>query len=225
MILSEVFPDWKSNKGIFDYISNPPWETEMDSSQLNLEYFGNHSGSKTVSPLVRKMLMNGNLEDSSRQSLALLIAAKFRSNWKHLWDAFNAEYNPINNYDMIEDIQKDGANQDTNNLKDTTTHGRTVTDTMSHYGFNSSSSQPSDIDSSVEGGTTDVGHTGTVDYKIDEHTVTKRSGNIGVTTNQKMIEEEWNLRKMNFFERVYSDVDSVLALSIYDPCKMFKESD
>ena len=42
---------------------------------------------------------------------------------------------------------------------------------------------------------------------------------------QKMIEEEWNIRKMNFFERVYSDVDSVLALSIYDPCKMFKESD
>ena len=111
MILSEVFPDWKSNKGIFDYISNPPWETEIDSSQLNLEYFGNHSGSKTASPLVCKMLTNGILEDSSRQALALLISSKFKVNWTRLWNAEIAVYDPVHNYDMHEEGTRTGNNR------------------------------------------------------------------------------------------------------------------
>lgn len=219
MVLTDVFPDWKTNKGIFDYIQNPPWGDEIESSQLNLEYFGNHSGAKTISPLVRKMLNDGVLEDSSRQSLALLISAKFRANWTKLWEAFNADYNPVHNYDMTEDIQKDGENKDTNNLGDKTTHGRTTTDTMSHYGYDSAVEQPSDKDVMQEGGSTNVAHTGTVDYHIDEHTVTKRTGNIGVTTSQQMIEAEIALRRRNFFDGVYADVDSVLALKVYDLCK------
>lgn len=42
-----------------------------------------------------------------------------------------------------------------------------------------------------------------------------RHGNIGVTTNQQMIESEIELRKHNFFEIVFSDIDKYLTLSVY----------
>ena len=42
-----------------------------------------------------------------------------------------------------------------------------------------------------------------------------RHGNIGVTTSQRMIESEIVLRKKNFFEIVFSDIDKLLTLSIY----------
>ena len=42
-----------------------------------------------------------------------------------------------------------------------------------------------------------------------------RHGNIGVTTSQRMIESEIVLRKKNFFEIVFSDIDRLLTLSIY----------
>lgn len=48
----------------------------------------------------------------------------------------------------------------------------------------------------------------------EEHTL-HRHGNVGVTTNQHMINEEWELRKKVFLEHVYSDVDRLMTLPIY----------
>lgn len=61
--------------------------------------------------------------------------------------------------------------------------------------------------------TNNLTDTNDVDKSIDR-TLT-RSGNIGVTTSQQMLESELELRKWNFFERVYNDIDSVCCLSIY----------
>ena len=54
VILIEAFPEWKKNKGIFEYFPDPPWKDVISSVELNLEYFGNISGSKGISPLVSK---------------------------------------------------------------------------------------------------------------------------------------------------------------------------
>ena len=43
----------------------------------------------------------------------------------------------------------------------------------------------------------------------------KRSGNIGVTTSQQMLQSEIELRKFNLFERMMEDVDKVLCQSLY----------
>lgn len=43
-----------------------------------------------------------------------------------------------------------------------------------------------------------------------------RSGNIGVTTSQQMIESERSLWRWNFFSVVFSDIDSVLCLDVYE---------
>lgn len=42
-----------------------------------------------------------------------------------------------------------------------------------------------------------------------------RDGNIGVTTSQQMIESELELRKQNFFEYIFKDIDKYLVLSVY----------
>jgi len=56
----------------------------------------------------------------------------------------------------------------------------------------------------------------------DSHNITKtidrsltRSGNIGVTTTQQMIESEREVAMFNFFETVFADIDKYLALKIY----------
>ena len=222
LILREAFPEWKDNKGIFEYIQNPPWQEAISPVQLNLEYFGNISGSKKVSPLVKQMMIDGVLDDSSRQSLALLISAKFRVNWTKLWETEVSEYNPVHNYNMTEESQRHGNTSGQNNLTDETNHGRTSHTKMSHWGFNSQGSNPADETTSDEGGKTTVNHTGGVTSNSDETSNVHRYGNIGVTTSQQMIEAERNIRMWNYFNSVYKDIDSVLAIRIYDMCSSNK---
>lgn len=220
VILLEAFPEWKKNKGIFEYFPDPPWKDVISSVELNLEYFGNISGSKGISPLVSKMLTDGILEDSSRQALALLISSKFKVNWVRLWNAEIAVYDPVHNYDMHEEGTRTGNNRNENHSTDETQHGRSNTYRYSHYGFNSQSANPSDEDVTTEGGTTNLNRNGSVDYTINEGTTLHRYGNIGVTTNQQMIEAERSIRMWNYFNSVYKDIDSVLAIRIYDPCSV-----
>ena len=222
VILIEAFPEWKKNKGIFEYFPDPPWKDVISSVELNLEYFGNISGSKGISPLVSKMLTDGILEDSSRQALALLISSKFKVNWTRLWNAEIAVYDPVHNYDMHEEGTRTGNNRNASQSTDETRHGRSNTSRYSHYGFNSQSSNPSDEDVTTEGGTTNLNRNGSVDYTINEGTTLHRYGNIGVTTNQQMIEAERSIRMWNYFNSVYKDIDSVLAIRIYDPCSVKK---
>lgn len=218
MILREAFPEWKENKGIFEYFQDPPWQQAMSSVQLNLEYFGNISGSKKVSPLVKQMMIDGVLDDSSRQALALLLSAKFRVNWTKLWETEVSEYNPVHNYNMTEESERHGNTAGLNNLTDETNHGRTLHTKMSHWGFNSQDSNPADETTSDEGGKTTVNHTGDVTSNSDENSNLHRYGNIGVTTSQQMVEAERNVRMWNYFNSVYRDIDSVLAIRMYDMC-------
>ena len=95
--LREVYPNWMANEGVFDKLTEAPWYVDGIDSLMNLEYFGNHSGQKVVAPLVRALLEDGELTDSSRESLAKVISARFMSKWNAIWEAIalSLEYNPI----------------------------------------------------------------------------------------------------------------------------------
>lgn len=45
-----------------------------------------------------------------------------------------------------------------------------------------------------------------------------RQGNIGVTSTQELLQQEFELWKWNFFVQVFEDVDKFLVLSVYDSC-------
>lgn len=176
-ILREAFPNWATGKGIFDLMVDPPWGTSPPANVLNISYFGNHSGAKFCSPLVQYLLSDSTLSDQSRQTLVSVIEAKYKVNWTKLWATMVAEYSPITNYDMTEDVTRDLNTTDdetntktlgstvertnTRNLVDSTEHGKTTSEIDSVQGFNSTEFKPADKSEIDEGGTTSEKHTGT----------------------------------------------------------------
>lgn len=258
-VMSDVFPDWKLGQGIFDKImstTDMPWKDDVNvtSFLLDIEYFGNRSGAKFCSPLVKYYIDdNGVVPTLSREILAKIIVAKYLTPWSRLWLTNLVDYNPVNNYDMTEtrNLRRDDsegelssetqAHTGTDTLQhgktETTTHGKTDTETDYRYGMNSGPEPPpSDKFVNSESGTTAVADTGSdVDTKnlqdtslvnrnkagaLEEDETTHRIGNIGVTTNQKLITEERQLWVWNYFEQVFKDVDRELTLAVFDPCRV-----
>lgn len=259
-IISEVFPNWALGQGIFDKImslADMPWKDDenVTSEILDIEYFGNRSGSKFCAPLVKYYLNDdGVVPTESREILAKIIIAKYLVPWSRLWQTFVVEYSPINNYDMTEqrNLRKSDSEGEvtseaqthtgTDTLQhgkvETTNHGKTVDEIDYKYGINTvkTDPQPSDKFETDEGGQTVVTDSGSdVDTKnlADSSLVNRnkagagqelenihRVGNIGVTTNQKLISEERNLWVWNFFDNVFRDIDKELTLCIFDPCRV-----
>lgn len=258
-IIRDVFKDWATGSGIFDQImllEDMPWADDPNATAdvLDLEYFGNHSGAKYCSPVV-KFLINddGYVPDAGRVALAKIIVAKYLVPWSRLWLTNVVAYSPVNNYDMTESrnlLRNDSEGEISSETQShtgtdtlqhgktqTTTHGKTVTETVSKFGLNSGAVPPkADLVEDVEGGTTVVADTGSdVDTKnlqdsslvnknkagaAEETETTHRIGNIGVTTNQKLINEERALWLWNYFEQVFKDIDKELTLAISDPCRV-----
>lgn len=109
----------------------------------------------------------------------------------------------FNSGDAVPSDKGTGTNNEIHGGSDQTT--TTETRDLSHDSSQTESHSGSDLQSGTEN------HTGKHDI---EHTLT-RSGNIGVTTSQQMIESEIELRKKHFFESVFSDLDSVLTINVY----------
>ena len=185
-ILTDLYQKWMSDGELFTMMGVrhvTPWAEETDGKVLDLEYFGNRSGSKIVAPLLEKMLTEEGLSDESKQNIVDLIWIRFGRNWAKLWETLTVEYNPIENYRMTEKGKIDHDGDQNNGV----------------YGFNSNVAVPSG-----------TGH----DEYIDNTELT-RSGNIGVTTSQQMIQSERDLWVWKFFEQVFQDVDTVLSIDVY----------
>lgn len=155
-ILNDVMPEWLTGEGIFSALQdfNVPWKDDNIASILDMEYHGNVSGEKPVSPLVLKMTEETyTLTTTQINTLASIIFALNGVNWGKLWDTLSFEYDPISNYDMkermtndqtitqygktnrrVEDLQHDktGTETDTPDITDlrtdNLTHAKTGTD-------------------------------------------------------------------------------------------------
>lgn len=197
--LIDVFPDWLADGGIFAALDSleVPWAELGIAADLDAEYFGNISGDKYISPLVEKTLTDGELLPATVTALAGLIYSLNIVNWAKEWATLSAVYDPIQNYSMTEEMTDDET---------VIEYGRTHTMSSDVYGFNSSDPSPS-------GGTSD-GDEGS-DTHTRNYTLT-RSGNIGVTTSQQMLQSERDLWVWNFFfDVVFPSIDRVLTISIY----------
>lgn len=135
--LNEAFPDWLTGSGIFAALQSfaVPWQSDNIADLLDMEYFGNVSGGKRTSPLIRAMLgTEEELTDSQRTQLAGIIFRINGVNWSKLWDTLSFQYDPISNYDMTETMTDDETVSEygkstthTNNLTDTRTDNLTYT--------------------------------------------------------------------------------------------------
>ena len=236
-ILRDVFLGWNIGDGIFKYlaeITDMPWKDveTIDDQALDVAYFANHSGAKFCSPLVKLSISaeSGIVGETQRRIIAKILVAKYLQNWKHLWETNVAVYTPIHNYDMTETRHLKKADsmseKGNSNSEDVTEHGRTQTEMDYKYGLNTDTEnpRPSDRIDSTEGGSTTTTSENTDQRNRvgagEEEESTHRAGNIGVTTTQKLIEEERNLWLWNFFDQIFNDLDRELALMFHDPCRV-----
>ena len=115
--LIKCFPEWYDNTGtggIFKDIATGraetfPWLTK--AATLDMEYFGNKSGNKSVSPIIEKFIEQNIdaevqnpfvLTQAQRTSLANIIVNRYSEKWQKLYAVLSTEYNPIENYSMTE---------------------------------------------------------------------------------------------------------------------------
>lgn len=228
LTLNSVYPEWVT-KGIFSYLNalEVPWKNDVSGNQLDIIYHGSRSGNKIIGSLIENYLDNNTVSDDNKIIIAQAIYTIYIKNWNALYKTLSLEYNPIENYSMtetenVQDTHK-GTLESNGNNTNTYTEVTLVNDTSNNqlWGFNSTDSvnsdkQTGDTTRDVES-TMDSTHKNTdrETKDITSDRTLKRSGNIGVTTSQQMIESERQLWLWNFFESVFSDIDKILVLKIY----------
>ena len=228
LTLNDVYPEWIT-KGIFSYLNalEVPWKSDISGNQLDIIYHGSRSGHKIIGSIIENYLENNTVSDDNKITIAQAIFSIYIKNWNALYKTLSLEYNPIENYSMtetenVQDSHKGTVESDTTDTS-TNTENTIVNDTANNqlWGFNSTDSVNSDRQ--VGDTTRNVNDTRNATHKntdtetkdITSDRTLKRSGNIGVTTSQQMIESERQLWFWHFFENVFSDIDKILVLKIY----------
>lgn len=166
--------------GIFTDLQtqNVPWREYDIANILNYGYYLN-SAQKLVSPFVFdvKDFPNGvpdgtPLTQAQRTIIAQTVYQMFIKKWDRLWDLYNIEYNPIHDYNLVENETIEGENEQTVGMTGTDRHdisrsetdggtdSTTTTETIANTGTDTTV---------VDGETTDTGTVG-----ISETTNTER---------------------------------------------------
>lgn len=207
-----IFRLLASNTDLNDFIN------DSNSDTLDADYYMGNSGDKFLSPIHERLLSQLPTKNDAMKTLGNIVYTRFGEKWKNIYNALTTEYNPLENYSMEEIRTPDLTTDETQNEKTDITVERETEASNSYKGFNAA--EPALVNK-TEGDetttTTGAKADNEVSKKIEETgTETKtRSGNIGVTTSQQMLESEFKVRQYDFYKQVYADIDSVLCLSIY----------
>ena len=290
-VLNDAYPNGFLGDAIFDKFINPPWESSYKASDLNLQFFSKY-GQKPITPLLEHFMTDNGISKSDQQRISDLLLDRFRTNWTRKFNILSVDYNPIENYNMVEtskdtntgtDSDVGGSNETSSNSNtgtvtdnntesisnvtentgtvtnentgsQTGTEQGTTTNNDGVFGFNSTtkvnSSENTGTNNKNVTNTTNEENTQTLATKVEDtntktstntqtldttnsvdkvvstnntktlnletnHELT-RTGNIGVTTSQQMIESEIKLWDWNFIDSVFKDIADILTLPIYE---------
>lgn len=207
-----IFRLLASNTDLNDFIN------DSNKDILDADYYMGNSGDKFLSPLHERLLEQLLSKNEAMKTLGNIVYTRFGEKWKSIYGALTTEYNPLENYSMEEIRTPDLTTDETQNEKTDITVERETEATNSYKGFNAT--EPALVNK-TEGDETTTTTGAKADNeksrKVEETgtETTTRSGNIGVTTSQQMLESEFKVRQYDFYKQVYADIDSVLCLSIY----------
>lgn len=265
----DVYSNYPTDGGVFSPMVSAPWVDTMSGTNLDIVYLDGHSGERYCSNFINHRLNDSNvLSSDNRTLIANILWAMFGIQWTRLWATMKpVEYDPLTNYQMQETmegtenstrtpdltkgdtgtVQTTGQDKRTPNLTrngtGTVNDNGSATNTNQNgiWGFNSSTSVPSDMSdgtatnentttrdlTETETGTDTTDRTNTDTYNrsytetgTDTTAGTSsrkltRTGNIGTNTFQNLLQQERNIWMYDFFEQVFKDVDSVLTIPIY----------
>lgn len=151
---------------------------------------------------------------------------KYQINWKKLYDTTVLEYNPIENYDRMEDWTdidvENESNFRSNDINNTV--GNNITEsgsiTEQNTAFNDGlrdHSKNITANNTTNNGTGYTQENGHGSSKKDlKHTKTGRAhGNIGVTTSQQMIQSERDLVVFNLYDIIAESFIENFCLMVY----------
>lgn len=148
-----------------------PWKLKNIAQKLDIAYMGNQSGNKFVSPLVEQFIENDELSAEDRATIASVVFALNNENWTKLYNTLSFEYDPIENYSMVEVMTNDNTVTNygksatrTNNL----THAKTGTEQTA---YNSTDTRTDNL-THTKAGTETLTHN-TTDTRTDNLTHTK----------------------------------------------------
>ena len=205
------------------------WLQTEDKNSLWINYLYNHSGNKEESCLLSNYVF---VNDNSLDILNNIVKNIYLDKWNKLYNVLNSEYNPIENYNRVENTTiNNTGNETTNeniNNSEVLTGGHTNNNTnenthkISASNDENFSNDSNDINNSSdvftyndETKTNTATNTSSKNNTGTNKTHSTISGNIGVTTTQQMIVSEIELRKYNIVDEFYSDLDNLLTIGIY----------
>lgn len=189
-------------RAMLDYIQQnqldiPDWlKDEENANILDLEYCTAVSGDKYLSKNFMKQYERAEVEVLIY--FAMILYRRFNTKWTKIYDALLIEYNPLENYSSTE--------IETPNLTDTSKANSKVTVKQSGSTFDTAVYQP--FGSTETAGNENDNKVTTT--KTGTRTVTK-SGNIGVTTSQQMLQSEFEVRQYDFYQGIYNDIDEFIT--------------
>lgn len=203
---------------------------ETSKFNLALKWDSNMS-SKYMSPYMYQWTL-GSINEFD---IALSLKTLYLNKWNKMYEALMSEYNPIDNYNMTESSEDNIAGTSESNIHSETTGNNNGNSSVTNnqtgstdddvYAFNSSnatkdrrsnSSNNSDGNTEYEDNASSNSNSNMTGNTTNNTTHTlNRKGNIGVTTSQKMITEELELRKYILLDDVFNDICKELTLRIY----------
>lgn len=150
----------------------------------------------------------------------MLYGKSHKYEYDKLVDTLSLEYNPIENYSMTEkgtntrapNITQTGTGENVNNASadNTATTGKTT--------FDKSDSFINDTQITNAGTTSDTTNITTTNKTTGDETTTHeitRSGNIGVTTSQQMIESERKLAMFSVVDLFIKAIADIILIGVY----------
>ena len=151
---------------------------------------------------------------------------KNQYNWKKLYDTTLLEYNPIENYDRMEEWtdtdSETGTNSRNNNITNTinqevvTTGSLTEQNTAFNTGLADHAKEITDNDNITTGsGNTTENESGTSKGDLTHARTGRTHGNIGVTTSQQMIQSEREVAMFNIYDIIAESFVENFCLMVY----------
>ena len=152
---------------------------------------------------------------------------KWQRTMQRWYDALAIEYNPLENYDRIEDWT-DSNNRNNKSERHENAVGSDISEstgsgntTNTRSAFDASDYQPHDKADSTSSGS-NTSNSSTNAYGINEENETalnrrigRAHGNIGVTTSQQMLESELEISKWNLYDEIADLFISEFCIFLY----------
>ena len=219
--LNEWVENFPAIETIFDKISKELKLFTILAPDEMFFYFVNKFGERDFYKYYdnENVTSNTNMVKQASEYIAL-YGKSHKYEYDKLVDTLSLEYNPIENYSMVEkgtDTRTPNITQ-TNKGKNTNTVGLDTSITTGKTTFDKSDSFINDSKTTNTGTNTDTQDIDTtVTTAGNEKTVHEftRSGNIGVTTSQQMIQSERELAMFSVVDMFVKAIADIILIGVY----------